>query len=178
LVLTRRFIGYAFSGAGAHAGFHIFAAGAPAVLIGKFGLTPEQYGYYAALPPLGFIVGSFVSQRLTGRLGIDRAITVGMMILVPAGLIMVALALATNPQIVGAASGLGSFIQMTGAASATAALTLGPSGSQLVLALIIAFAGLFCVMSFGALMRSPPAPAEVKGALADAGVSSGATSPS
>jgi MFS transporter, DHA1 family, multidrug resistance protein len=210
LVLTRRFIGYAFSGAGAHAGFHIFAAGAPAVLIGKFGLTPEQYGYYAALPPLGFILGSFVSQRLTGRLGIDRAITVGMTILVPAGLIMVVLALAhiphpfvvvgpvifvccgsglitsnaavgslgTNPKIIGAASGLGSFIQMTGAASATAALTLGPSGSQLVLALTIAFAGLFCVISFGALVRSPPGPAEVGGALADARVNSGAASPS
>lgn len=186
LIVARRFVGYAFSGAGAHAGFHIFAAGAPAILIGEFGLTPEQYGYYAALPPLGFILGSFVSKRLTGRLGIDGVIRIGMFVLVPAGFVMVALALAhishalivvgpmificcgsglitsnaaigslgTNPRIVGAASGLGSFIQMTGAATATAALSLGPSGSPLVLASIIACAGLFCAISFTSLMSS------------------------
>ncbi len=66
LIGTRRFLGYALAAAGAHAGFHIFAAGAPAVLIGSFGVSPAQYGYYAALPPLGFLVGSFVSNRLTG----------------------------------------------------------------------------------------------------------------
>ena len=65
LIGTRRFLGYALAAAGAHAGSHIFAAGAPAVLIGSFGVSPAQYGYYAALPPLGFLVGSFVSNRLT-----------------------------------------------------------------------------------------------------------------
>jgi MFS transporter, DHA1 family, multidrug resistance protein len=197
LLVARRFVGYALSGAGAHAGFHIFAAGAPAILIGKFGLTPEQYGYWAALPPLGFILGSFVSKRLTGPLGIDGVIRVGMIVLVPAGLVMVALALAhvshaltvvgpmifvccgsglitsnaaigslgNNPSVVGAASGLGSFIQMAGAACATAALSLGPSGSPLVLASVIACAGLFCLTSFGSLTSSQRIATE-----ADAGV--------
>jgi MFS transporter, DHA1 family, multidrug resistance protein len=186
LIATRRFLGYTFSGTGAHAGFHIFAAGAPAILIGKFGLTPDQYGYYAALPPLGYILGSFVSKCVTGRLGIDRVITLGTMVLIPAALTMVALALAeiahplvivgpmifvccasglinsnaaigslgSNPRIVGAASGLGSFIQMTGAASATAALSLGPTGSPVMLALIVACAGLFCIVSFGSMISS------------------------
>jgi MFS transporter, DHA1 family, multidrug resistance protein len=192
LIATRRFIGYAFAAAGAHAGFHIFAAGAPAVLIGKFGVTPDQYGYHAALPPLGFLVGSFFSNRLTVRLGVDGLIRIGAMVLIPAGLVMLGLAmfhvagplavigpmifvccgsglitpnatagsLGVNPRIVGAASGLGSFIQMTGAAGATAALSLGPGGSPLVLASVIAFAGLFCVTSFGSLMQPPRAPAE------------------
>jgi DHA1 family bicyclomycin/chloramphenicol resistance-like MFS transporter len=190
LITMRQFIGYAFAGAGAHAGFHIFAAGAPAVLIGTFGVPPEQYGYYATLPPLGFVVGSFFAKRLTARLGIDHVITAGAVVLVPAGLTMVLLALlhvagplvvigpmvfvccgsglitpnaaagslGVNPGVVGAASGLGSFIQMTGAAAATAMLSLGPSGSQLALSLVIAFAGMFCVTSFGSLLPSKPQP--------------------
>jgi MFS transporter, DHA1 family, multidrug resistance protein len=184
LITTRRFVAYAFAAAGAHAGFHIFAAGAPAVLIGRFGVAPQAYGLYAALPPLGFLVGSFLSNRLTNRLGVDGMIAIGATVLIPAGLIMLTMALfhlagpfviigpmifvccgsglitpnatagslGANPRIVGAASGLGSFIQMTGAASATAALSFGPSGSPLLLALIIAGAGLFCVTSFGSLM--------------------------
>jgi MFS transporter, DHA1 family, multidrug resistance protein len=192
LIATRRFIGYAFAAAGSHAGFHIFAAGAPAVLIGKFGVTPEQYGFYAALPPLGFLVGSFLSSRLTGRLGVNGMITIGSTVLIPAGLVMLALALlhvsgpfvvigpmifvccgsglitpnatagslGINQRIVGAASGLGSFVQMAGAAGATAALSLGPSGSPLVLALVIASAGFFCVTAFGSLMQSEPIPAK------------------
>lgn len=185
LVGTRRFLGYAFSAAGAHAGFHIFAAGAPAVLIGSFGITPEQYGYYAALPPLGFLVGSFLSKRLTLRLGVDGLITIGTTVLIPAGFVMVGLALlhiahpfivigpmmfvccgsglitpnatagslGINPRITGAASGLGSFIQMGGAATGTAALSLGPSGNPMTLAVVIALAGLFCVTAFSSLAR-------------------------
>jgi MFS transporter, DHA1 family, multidrug resistance protein len=185
LLGTRRFLGYALAAAGAHAGFHIFAAGAPAVLIGSFGLTPEQYGYYAALPPFGFLVGSFLSNRLTARLGVNGLITIGTTVLIPAGFLMMALALlhvahpfavigpmmlvccgsglitpnatagslGINPRIVGAASGLGSFIQMSGAAVGTAALSLGPSGSARTLAVVVALAGLFCVTAFTSLTR-------------------------
>ncbi|MGH7028832.1 MAG: MFS transporter, partial [Stellaceae bacterium] len=185
LIGTRRFLGYAFSAAGAHAGFHIFAAGAPAVLIGSFGVSPEQYGYYAALPPLGFLVGSFLSKRLMVRLGVNGLITIGTTVLIPAGFVMVGLALlhiahpfivigpmmfvccgsglitpnatagslGINPRIVGAASGLGSFIQMGGAATGTAALSLGPSGNPMTLAVVIALAGLFCVTAFSSLAR-------------------------
>jgi MFS transporter, DHA1 family, multidrug resistance protein len=192
LITTRRFIGYALAAAGSHAGFHIFAAGAPAVLIGKFGVAPEQYGFYAALPPLGFLVGSFLSSRLTNRLGVNGMITIGAAVLIPAGLLMLSLALlhvsgpfviigpmifvccgsglitpnatagslGANSRTVGVASGLGSFIQMSGAAGATAALSLGPSGSPLVLALMIALAGLFCVTSFGSLMQWQRVPTE------------------
>jgi MFS transporter, DHA1 family, multidrug resistance protein len=185
LIGARRFLGYTLAAAGAHAGFHIFAAGAPAVLIGSFGISPERYGYYAALPPLGFLVGSFFSNRLTGRLGVNGLITIGTTVLIPAGFFMVLLALlhvagpfavigpmifvccgsglitpnaaagslGVNPRIAGAASGLGSFIQMGGATTATAALSLGRSGSPLTLAIVIALAGLFCVTAFGSLMQ-------------------------
>jgi len=197
LITTRCFIGYAFAAAGAHAGFHIFAAGGPAVLISKFGVAPEKYGLYAVLPPLGFLFGSFLSNRLTNRLGVNGMIAIGAMVLIPAGLLMLALAvlhisgpfiiigpmifvccgsglitpnaaagsLGADPRTVGAAAGLGSFIQMTGAAGATAALSLGPGGSPVALAVIIAFAGLFCVASFGLLMPSRPVAAEAEARL-------------
>jgi MFS transporter, DHA1 family, multidrug resistance protein len=185
LMGTRRFLSYAFTAAGSHAGFHIFAAGAPAVLIVGFGIRPEDYGFYAALPPMGFLIGSFLSNRLTRRLGIDGLITIGCTVLIPAASIMVALALlgvanpyavigpmiliccgsglitpnatagslGVNAGIVGSASGLGSFMQMTGAAGATALLSLGPSGSPLMLASIIALVGLCAVTAFGSLIQ-------------------------
>lgn len=185
LLGTRRFLSYAFTAAGSHAGFHIFAAGAPAVLIVGFGIRPEDYGSYASLPPMGFLVGSFLSNRLTRRLGVDGLITIGCTVLIPAASIMVTLALLSvanpyavigpmiliccgsglitpnatagslgvNAGMVGTASGLGSFMQMTGAAGATALLSLGPSGSPLMLASIIALVGLFAATAFGSLIQ-------------------------
>ena len=185
LIGTRRFLSYAFTAAGSHAGFHIFAAGAPAVLIVGFGIRPEDYGFYASLPPMGFLVGSFLSNRLARRLGVDGLITIGCTVLIPAASIMVTLALlgvaspyavigpmmliccgsglitpnatagslGVNAGMVGTASGLGSFMQMTGAAGATALLSLGPSGSPLMLASIIALVGLFAATAFGSLIQ-------------------------
>jgi MFS transporter, DHA1 family, multidrug resistance protein len=185
LIRTRRFLSYAFTAAGSHAGFHIFAAGAPAVLIVGLGIRPEDYGFYASLPPMGFLVGSFLSNRLTRRLGVDGLITIGCMLLIPTASIMVTLAvlgvaspyavigpmiliccssglvtpnatagsLGVNAGIVGAASGLGSFVQMTGAAGATALLSLGPSGNPVMLASIIALAGLVAVTAFCSLIQ-------------------------
>jgi hypothetical protein len=66
----------------------------------------------------------------------------------------IAATLGVDVAIVGAASGLVSFIQMSGAAGATAALSLGATGSPVVLAAVIASAGLFAVGSFGALSGS------------------------
>ena len=192
LVQTPRFVAYALTAAGAHAGFHIFTAGAPAVLIIGLAIPPQDYGYYASLPPMGFLVGSFLSNRLTRRLGVDNLIALGSAVLIPAGFAMVFLATLrlTNPYtiigpmiliccgsglitpnavagslgvkvgIVGAASGLASFLQMIGAAGATAALSFGTSGNPLVLAVVIASAGLFAAAAFGSLVQIKRVPGE------------------
>ena len=192
LLQTRRFAAYALTAAGAHAGFHIFTAGAPAVLIIGLAIPPQDYGYYAALPPIGFLVGSFLSNRLTRRLGVDNLIAIGSAVLIPAGFAMVALAalrfgspytivgpmiliccgsglitpnavagsLGVKHGIVGAASGLASFLQMIGAAGATAALSLGGGGNPLVLAVVIASTGLFAVVAFGSLAQFARLPAK------------------
>jgi DHA1 family bicyclomycin/chloramphenicol resistance-like MFS transporter len=185
LIQSRRFVAYALTAAGAHAGFHIFTAGAPAVLIIGLAIAPQDYGYYASLPPIGFLVGSFLSNRLTRRFGIDNLIAIGSAMLILAGFAMVALAalrsvspysivgpmvliccgsglvtpnavagsLGVKRGLVGAASGLASFLQMIGAAGATAALSLGGNGNPLVLAVVIASAGLFAVTAFGSLAQ-------------------------
>ena len=185
LIGTPRFLSYAFTAAGSHAGFHIFAAGAPAVLIVGFGVPSEDYGFYASLPPMGFLIGSFLSNRLTRRFGVDGLISIGCTVLIPAALLMVTLAvlgvaspyavvgpmiliccgsglitpnatagsLGVNAGIVGTASGLGSFMQMTGAAGATALLSLGPSGNPLMLASIITLAGLLAMTAFFSLIQ-------------------------
>src|ERR1700732_680676 len=158
-----------------------------------FGYPAQNYGYYASLPPMCFLVGSFLSNRLTQRLGVDGLIAIGRAVLIPAGLAMVALAaldfsspypvvglvvliccgsglitpnavagsLGVKVGIVGAASGLASFIQMIGAAGATAALSLGGNGNPLVLAAVIASAGLFSVTAFGSLAQFARLPAKV-----------------
>jgi len=165
-------------------------------LIVGLGIRPEDYGFYASLPPMGFLFGSFLSNRLTRRLGIDGLITIGCTVLIPAASIMVTLALlgmaspyaviapmiliccgsglitpnatagclGVNGRIVGTASGLGSFIQMTGAAGATALLSLGPSGSPLMLASIIALVGLFAVTAFGSLIQLDHRPVQAAAA--------------
>src|SRR5207302_6825507 len=46
LLRSRQFLGYACIAMGAHAGYHIFAAGAPGVLINAFGVSSATYGFY------------------------------------------------------------------------------------------------------------------------------------
>jgi len=116
---------------------------------------------------------------------VDAMIAIGGAVLIPAGSVMIALALlhfmspyaiigpmtliccgsglitpnavagslGVNARDVGTASGLVSFIQMTGAAVATAALSLGSSGNPRVLAMVIAFAGLIAVTAFASLTQ-------------------------
>ena len=141
---------------------------------------------------MGFLVGSFLSNRLTRRLGVDNLTALGSAVLIPAGFAMVFLAtlrwanpyaivgpmiliccgsglitpnavagsLGVKVGIVGAASGLTSFIQMISAAGATSALSLGASGNPLVSAVVIAVAGLFAVTAFGSLVQVTRVPGE------------------
>jgi DHA1 family bicyclomycin/chloramphenicol resistance-like MFS transporter len=199
LVGTPRFLAYALVATGAHAGFHIFAAGAPAVLIDRLAIRPEEFGYYASLPPIGFLVGSFASNRLSRRVGLDRLIRLGSLVLVPAGLTMLGLALlrvaspyqvvapmifvccgsglitpnaiagglGVDQRIVGAASGLMSFLQMIGAAGATAALSLGVAGSPVILAGVVVTAGVCGTAAFAMLINAAPRRVETDAAAAD-----------
>ena len=107
----------------------------------------------AVLIPAGFAMVALAALRF----GSPYAI-VGPMVLIccGSGLITpnaVAGSLGVKRGIVGAASGLASFLQMIGAAVATATLSLGGNGNPLALAVVIASAGLFAVTAFGSLAQ-------------------------
>jgi hypothetical protein len=94
-------------------------------------VRPEDYGFYASLPPMGFLVGSFLSNRLTQRLGIDGLIAIGCLALVPAGSTMVTLALlgVTSPYAIIAPM----ILICCGSGLITRNATAGSLGSTLVL---------------------------------------------
>jgi DHA1 family bicyclomycin/chloramphenicol resistance-like MFS transporter len=136
---------------------------------------------------------------LSRRVGLDRLIRIGSLVLVPAGLTMLGLALlrvaspyqvvvpmvfvccgsglitpnaiagglGVDQRIVGAASGLTSFLQMIGAACATAALSLGAAGSPLILAAVVATTGVCGSAAFAILINAAPRRIEADPAAAD-----------
>jgi MFS transporter, DHA1 family, multidrug resistance protein len=173
LLGSRRFVAYALAATGASAGFQIFSAVGSAVIVGTMSVSPQAFGLYAILPPAGFLLGSFLSQRYTARCGLDRMVTLGGLIIVAAGAVQLVLtcvllsapaiigpvtaiccgsglltpnavagALSVRPDMAGAASGLASFVQLSGAAAATTLLATIPGHGPVALAAVIAAAGL------------------------------------
>jgi len=183
LITGRRFLAYTLAATGASAGFQLFSAGGAAVLVGGLGVSPEAFGYYAMLPPAGFLVGSFLARRLTPRLGVDGMIACGGAVLVASVTLMLVLALggvttplaivgpmvvvccgsglltpnavagalSVKPEIGGTASGLLSFIQLGGAASATFVLSRLDSHSAVALSGVIAICAAAGIGAFALL---------------------------
>ncbi|MHA1538668.1 MAG: multidrug effflux MFS transporter [Alphaproteobacteria bacterium] len=77
LLRSPGFLAYGLALAVATAIFFVFLSGAPAVLIGGFGVSPDIYGFYALSMPTGFISGNFLSSRISHRVSFDRAISYG-----------------------------------------------------------------------------------------------------
>lgn len=93
LLARPRFLAYALMAAGAHAGSHAFAVGAPVILIERFGVAPALVGVYAALPPCGFLAGTLIGRRLVRQRGIGGALSAGIIFLVEACLLLLVLSL-------------------------------------------------------------------------------------
>lgn len=94
LLRVRRFMAYAVASASGGITFYSFVAAAPVILIDRFGVSPDIFGIYIGVPPLGFMAGSFVTSRLTVRLGGDRLIRWGSAGHVLSGLLLAGLAAA------------------------------------------------------------------------------------
>ncbi|MEQ8349710.1 MAG: multidrug effflux MFS transporter [Sneathiellaceae bacterium] len=77
LLTAPPFLGYTLSVGGGAVGFYAFTAAAPVILIGVHGVPAQLYGFFAACPPIGFVLGSWVCSRLTVRFGIERMILAG-----------------------------------------------------------------------------------------------------
>lgn len=87
------FLGYSLTVAVATGIFFTFITGAPGFLIGRYNIPPDIYGFYAASMPAGFISGNFLSSLVSRRLGINRAIFLGLAISIPAGVAITLVAL-------------------------------------------------------------------------------------
>lgn len=181
-----RFLAYTAVNAASTATFFMFITGAPIVLIGFNGITPDIYGLYALAMPSGFVLGNLLSSRISGRLGMDRTIYLGngcstLFMIVMLGIVLAgyqngavffipihlmgwgngliipngfAGAVAGDPRIAGAASGLSGFLQMTAGAAATLLVGLVvPNSFTEFTALLMILTGLGW-LSFGLLLRA------------------------
>jgi DHA1 family bicyclomycin/chloramphenicol resistance-like MFS transporter len=77
LIGLRRFWGYALAGALSVAVFFAFLAAAPYLTVETLKLTARDYGFWFMPVAGAFLVGTFVSTRIVGRLGVERTIWIG-----------------------------------------------------------------------------------------------------
>jgi MFS transporter, DHA1 family, multidrug resistance protein len=92
LLRDRRYLGYTLVISFIFAGLMAFAAGGPFVFIELLGMSPEHYGMLAIFTVVGFLLGSLVTGRLTGRLPLDRLLLLGLICAVFGGGLMAGLA--------------------------------------------------------------------------------------
>ena len=62
-----KFMGYSFCTAAMGAAFQAFLAGAPFALIVVMDVPPEQLGYFIMAVPIGYIIGNYISSRMSQR---------------------------------------------------------------------------------------------------------------
>lgn len=86
LMTNPTFLTYSLTISAATGIFFTFITGAPGFLIGRYNISPDVYGFYAASMPSGFITGNFISSVLSKRLGINRSIGTGLAIAFAAGI--------------------------------------------------------------------------------------------
>ena len=77
LFRSPRFWGYALAAAFGSGAFFAFLGGAPYVATEVYGLSSFWAGVGFGAPPVGYMLGNFISARFATRLGIDRLILIG-----------------------------------------------------------------------------------------------------
>ena len=78
-----------------YAGLFAWVSGASVVLQGVYGLSAVTFGFTFALGAAGYMLGAMLATRLVLRLGLDRTIGVGVVVITAGGLSL-ALAVATG----------------------------------------------------------------------------------
>ena len=63
------------------AAFFLASSGAAIVMVDILGYSPEDYGYWFPLFPVGFLLGNFVAGRLSGRIRIETMVLAGSLLL-------------------------------------------------------------------------------------------------
>ena len=94
LLRDRVFLGYTLTLSFLFSGLFAFISGGSFVLIDVLGVRPEHFGLCFTVVIMGFLSGSLSAARLTGRIGLERMVALGVPLGAVAGLVMVGLALA------------------------------------------------------------------------------------
>ena len=71
LFRNRRFVGYILNAALGSGAFFVYVGGGPHVIITMMHKTSTEYGLWFIPTALGYIIGNFLTSRLSVRLGID-----------------------------------------------------------------------------------------------------------
>jgi MFS transporter, DHA1 family, multidrug resistance protein len=82
-----------------YAGLFAWISGASVVLQGVYGLSAVTFGFTFALGAAGYMVGATIAARLVVRLGLDRTIGVGVIVIAAGGLALAAVVAAGIPGI-------------------------------------------------------------------------------
>ncbi len=81
LMGEKQYLGYVFGMAFGAGVFYCFIAGAPFLTTKMLGLSPSEYGFYFMIVSCGYIFGSFLSGRLSVKLGNYKLINLSSIIL-------------------------------------------------------------------------------------------------
>lgn len=93
LLRSPRFWGYTAATTFSAGAFFAFLGGAPFVGAHVYGLEPAEFGIYFAAPSLGYFFGNYAAGRYSARVGINRMLIIGLIILVLACGVSLVLAL-------------------------------------------------------------------------------------
>ncbi|MBL8580872.1 MAG: MFS transporter, partial [Rhizobiaceae bacterium] len=77
LLSSRRFWAYTLTAALTSGSFFAFIGGAPFVASEILGVSPSGYGIYFAIISVGYLLGNFITTRVSRRIGIDRMMLAG-----------------------------------------------------------------------------------------------------
>ncbi|WP_334186449.1 MFS transporter, partial [Noviherbaspirillum sp.] len=78
-------------------GLFTYQTGAPVLLIGHMDVSPADYGIYAAMPALGFMMGTFTTTRIALHTKAETLIEAGCVLFIASGMLIVGLSLWTSP---------------------------------------------------------------------------------
>ncbi len=92
LLRDRRFLGHVLTLSLAFSGLFAFISGSSFVLIEVLGLAPRHFGFAFAAVVFGYVTGTFISGRLSERVGVDALLTAGTTMGVAAALLLAGLA--------------------------------------------------------------------------------------
>lgn len=82
LLTSPRFCGYALATALSSGAFFSYVGGGTFVGTEVFGMTPKTVGFFFGVPALGYMAGNYISGRFSMRVGVNRMVLLGTLILI------------------------------------------------------------------------------------------------